>query len=163
MPNSGAELLSIPYRHTQKAPYLWFVIPFLMLVALIPVRLDLTPGVALIWGVNALLCGVMASCVLRLTIEEQDEELRAYFGPIRVLGTRVRFSEIESFEIARSRFYEGWGMRFTLSGMLYNIWGFDCVRITTAKRSFRLGTNDVPGLLALLERRAGKTDRENRE
>ncbi|MDQ2667752.1 MAG: hypothetical protein M3Z05_17310 [Gemmatimonadota bacterium] len=51
-------------------------------------------------------------------------------------------------EVTESSAWEGWGIRMTQRGMLYNVWGTKAVevRLQSGER-FRLGT-DEPGALA---------------
>jgi hypothetical protein len=49
---------------------------------------------------------------------------------------------------------EGWGIRITTRGMLYNVSGRDAVEIRLDDgRRFRLGTDDPNGLVAALSGR----------
>ena len=70
---------------------------------------------------------------------------------------RVPLADIERVEPARSRWREGWGIRWTREGMLYNVSGFDAVRIVRRKgKPLRLGSDDAAMLLACLQSRVGK-------
>ena len=83
-----------------------------------------------------------------LTIEVNDPDLLSYFGPgfwrkVTPLG------DIASVERTSSSALEGWGIRITPRGMLYNVAGRDAVEIRLATgRRFRLGTDDPDGLVA---------------
>jgi hypothetical protein len=58
------------------------------------------------------------------------------------------------FRAGKSDLLDGWGMHWVPGrGWIWNAIGRDCVEIELAGRRFRVGTNDVPGLLALLTRR----------
>lgn len=82
-----------------------------------------------------------------LTIEVNDRELVSHFGP-GIWTRRVALGDITSVEQTTSTALEGWGIRITGRGMLYNVAGRDAVEIRLATgRRFRLGTDD-PGRLA---------------
>ena len=85
-----------------------------------------------------------------LTIEVNDRELSSYFGP-GVWHKRVPLGDIVEVERTTSSALEGWGIRITMRGMLYNVGGRDAVEVSLASgRRFRLGTDDPDGLVAAL-------------
>jgi hypothetical protein len=86
-----------------------------------------------------------------LTIEVNDRELVSYFGP-GVWSRHVPLGDIARVERTTSSPLEGWGIRFTPRGTLYNVSGTDAVevRLATGTR-FRLGTDDPSGLAAALQ------------
>ena len=60
-------------------------------------------------------------------------------------------SDSETVKAARSDALDGWGIHWILGrGVIYNVWGFDCVRIQMGKKIVRVGTDDVEGLLSFL-------------
>lgn len=86
-----------------------------------------------------------------LRIEVTDTELRWDFGWLGWPRWRVPLEQVVGVDADRQSWLEGWGIRITLRGMLYSIGGLDTVRITQRNgKSFRLGTNDLPGLIAAL-------------
>jgi len=85
-----------------------------------------------------------------LTIAVTDRELVSYFGP-GVWSRHVTLGDIATAERTTSSPLEGWGIRFTPRGMLYNVAGTDAVDVRLATgQHFRLGTDDPDGLLAAL-------------
>ena len=55
-----------------------------------------------------------------LTVEVTDDAVRFWFGP-GVLRRTVPLSELASAGIARAPWWHGIGLRFTPSGMMYNV------------------------------------------
>lgn len=107
------------------------------------------------WGAaTAVMC--LIGMFSTLTVEDQGTALVAWFGPIQMIRTRVEYVDIQAFAADRSHWIDGWGIHYTRSGWLWNVWGYECVRITTSRRTLRIGTDDVAGLLELLEMRTGE-------
>jgi hypothetical protein len=85
-----------------------------------------------------------------LTIEVTARDLVSYFGP-GLTRHRIPLDSIATVERTTSSALEGWGIRFTGRGMLYNVAGHDAVEIRLRNgRRFRLGTDDPEGLTAAL-------------
>lgn len=101
----------------------------------------------------ALLLLMIAWFFSSLTIAVDDRELVSYFGP-GMWRHRVPLDTITAAERTTSSALEGWGIRFTTRGMLYNVSGREAVEITLADgRRFRLGTDDPDGLTSALRAR----------
>jgi len=74
--------------------------------------------------------------------------ISSYFGP-GFWRKDTPLGDIASVERTRSSALEGWGIRITPRGMLYNVAGRDAVEVRLATgRRFRLGTDDPDGLVA---------------
>jgi hypothetical protein len=96
----------------------------------------------------------VAAVFSRMTIELDETELRHHFG-LGVWLKRVPLSDVVDATRATSHWLEGWGVRITPRGMLYNVAGTDAVEIRLRSgRRFRLGTDEADVLLAAL-RQAG--------
>ena len=83
------------------------------------------------------------------------------FGPLPLFSKRVRYSDIERVEQARSTILDGWGIHMSLSGgWVWNLWGFDSVDVWYRKgnktKKVRIGTDDPVGLEAFLKERTSK-------
>lgn len=105
---------------------------------------------------------VLVACLLifrTLTIEVGRGRLAWWYGP----GWPRRslpLSEITGARRSRTTFWDGWGIRWTRRGWLWNINGYEAVEFERrAGRMFRLGTDDPAGLLAAVEE-AGVTPAE---
>jgi hypothetical protein len=104
---------------------------------------------------------VVAGCMLllalgmgRLTVEVGGGELRWRFGWLWGPRGHVALADIRSIERCRTRWSEGWGIRRTPQGMLYNMAGRDALRVTRRDgQSLRLGSADIAGLARVLEPR----------
>lgn len=114
----------------------------------------LLPGVAVITAVALL---GFSSLSVRVT----RDALVARFG-IGLVRRTVALADIVAVEVARTRWYEGWGIHRTARGMLYNVAGFDAVRLRLADgRSVTIGSDDAARLAATVrraidDRRAGR-------
>ncbi len=96
-----------------------------------------------------LLIGVVMS---RLTVHIDANGLRAAFGfgwPRRV----VSLARVVAVETTRTRWFEGWGIRHTQRGWLWNVAGLDAVllRLDDGKQVL-IGTDEPKRLKAALER-----------
>ena len=54
---------------------------------------------------------------------------------------------------------EGWGIHWTPGrGWTYNIWGYDCVKLSLDRGTIRVGSDDVENLVSFLRERIGQRD-----
>lgn len=142
------------YEHTQKAPWFW------VLLALGALSLTFTWSVPrqtlpvlILAGVGITFLG-MGLCFGSLTVRDEGQWLAVRFGPLPVFRTRIAYSTITRVEAARSDVLDGWGIHWILGrGLIYNLWGLDCVRIQMGKKTVRVGTDDVEGLVSFLRTR----------
>jgi len=135
------------YEHTQKSPLFW-IFP----TAGCGILVVGMASVAAVVSCAALI--LIALCFGRLTVSDKGDSVSIRFGPLPVFGARFDYSEITDAGPARSTFLDGWGIHWVPGrGRIYNIWGFDCVRITVRDKTVRIGTDDVNGLLQLLKKR----------
>lgn len=102
-------------------------------------------------GLVAAVLGLLAIGMGSLTVEVGGGELRWRFGWLGWPGGRIALSDIASVEPCRTTWREGWGIRFTPDGMLYNVSGCDAVRVTRRDgRRLRLGSADPTGVIRVL-------------
>jgi hypothetical protein len=100
--------------------------------------------VRLIVAVLIIMSGVLFSS---LTVEISDGELRFHFGP-GFWRKRFALTEVVDASVTQSSWWEGWGIRITPRGTLYNVSGTGTVEITLRSgQRFRIGT-DEPEVLA---------------
>jgi hypothetical protein len=130
------------YKHTQVG--YWTLIVFLVaalgVFALGPSR------VRPITGVVAVILIISAVVFSSLTVEISDGELRFHFGP-GIWRKRYPLADITAVEVTQSSWWEGWGIRITPRGMLYNVSGTGAVEITLRSgKSFRIGTDEPEAL-----------------
>lgn len=105
----------------------------------------------------ALLAAAAVSAVVgwtwgALTVRIEDNQLQVRFGlgwPRKTLPLK----EIAAVEVTRTTFLEGWGLRRTRRGWLYNVSGFDAVLLRlTNGRSMMVGTDEPRRLKTAIER-----------
>jgi len=116
------------------------------------------PGAVLIVGaVAAAALGLLWS---RLTVEIDGEQLRWSFGPGWPRFS-LALSDIAAVEITRTRFWQGWGIHRTRHGWLYNIAGWDALRITRKDgKQLLLGSDEPRRLRSALDRALAGQARE---
>jgi hypothetical protein len=137
------------YEHTQKSPFFWI---FLIFGGFILVVGKFSAASAVV-GMAVIL---IALCFGRMTVSDKGDALSIQFGPLPVFGARFDYSEIADVAPARSSLIDGWGIHWLPGrGRIYNVWGFDCVRMTFRDKTVRIGTDDLNGLLQALKE---KTD-----
>jgi hypothetical protein len=129
--------------------YLFFALSATMLAAAWVAREDRTVTWLLL-GLAAvfLLCSLMFAS---LTIRDEGQWLALRFGPLPVFRKRFRYADITSAQPDRSKVIDGWGIHYIPGrGWTYNLWGFDCVRLSLGRKVVRVGSDDVQNLAAML-------------
>jgi hypothetical protein len=100
--------------------------------------------------VVAALLIIFAVLFSSLTVEIGDGELRFHFGP-GFWRKRYPLTEMATADVTQSSWWEGWGIRITPRGMLYNISGTDAVEITLRSgQHLRIGTDEPEALAEAL-------------
>lgn len=155
---TGQTMNSNPsYRHIQRAPLclLLYALGFLFLAIGWLVRSE-TPLQWIFIVVGPVIL-VLAGSFHHLTVEDEGDDLSVSFGPIRLFGRRVPYTEIVSVEIGRTTLLEGWGIHMSLrGGWVWNLWGRDCIVLTLEKDILRIGTNDAQQLMEFLRTRTAE-------
>jgi|SRR5579863_5563890 len=150
--NDSTSSPSTGYIHRQWGPwaYLLYGLGVLFLVVAWHVRHQ--PPAPLILSGVAFVFLSLAPCFHHLTISDAGEELDIRFGPVPLFKQRIRYDNIRDVEIGRTILIESWGIHMSIvrGGMVWNIWGFDCV-VIQHHSTLRLGTNDAENLLAFLK------------
>lgn len=96
--------------------------------------------------------GLVAALFSCLTIKVKDDELVWYFGPY-FWKKSVKVQDIESVTATRTSWLNGWGIRYTSKGWLYNVSGTEAVEIELKDgKVFLLGTDDSRGLVEALSK-----------
>jgi hypothetical protein len=142
------------YEHTQWAPMCWIVL-------LPPLAVLLIAGI-LVGGdvvIPFLLVGLLLTATAfsfrSLRVVDEGDALAIRFGPIPLFRKRIPYAELQAAERDRSSVVDGWGIHFVPGrGWTYNLWGFDCVRLTlTGDRTIRVGTDDPVGFARFLQQK----------
>lgn len=146
------------YDHTQTGP--WFLLLHAGAAAVLIATLQLNGGPSwvsyLMIGMFVLFAGLGFTFV-HLNVRGMADRLVVRFGPLRLFGTTISYEEITGLAADRSTLLNGWGIHVRQGGWIYNIWGYDCIRIERGEKATWIGTNDIAGLMALLEERSGLT------
>ena len=141
------------YEHTQKG----IVQPILVVTALLCLIggffMRDRPPYLFICAAAALVCIILAYAMSYLLVRDTGDRLKIRFGPLPLFSKSVPYAEMVSAEKDRSTFLAGWGIHWTRKGWLWNVGGFDCVRIRTDKKSMLIGTDDPDGLVSFLRSR----------
>jgi hypothetical protein len=94
---------------------------------------------------------VFAMSFHTMTVRDEGDALLIRFGPLPLLGTRIRYAEITSVEPGQTSLIDGWGIHYIpCRGWTYNLWGFGCARLQLGNRVVRIGTDDVDNLVRFL-------------
>ena len=138
------------YHHTQRAAWLWWVLAaFVALELLIALALNLLIGWIILGAVSVFLL-VVAWLFSSLTVTVDDEAVAWHFGP-GFWRRRILRSEITGAEPTRTHWTDGWGIRITSRGTLYNVGGLDAVAITRSNgKTTLIGTDDPQDLATVL-------------
>lgn len=150
------------YEHTQNG---WFHFLFVALglwtaFAAVTFGRGAIMVLLLLASIAFFLCAVSFA---RLTVRDEGQFLRVFYGPIPWIGKRIAYADIESVEPARSSFLDGWGIHWNpRQGWIYNLSGFDCVRLCLKRgRNLRVGTDDRDALVQFLRDRLRTANRKS--
>jgi hypothetical protein len=112
------------------------------------------PGTTIALGVG-LLFVLLAFSFHYLKVEDQGDVLAVQFGPFPLFRRTVKYADIETVEVGRTLFLDGWGIHYSLrGGWVWNIWGRSCVIIRfRGGGTLRIGTDDAEQLAAFLQRK----------
>jgi hypothetical protein len=140
------------YEHSQRATWM-YVIPLALAAVSVWGIFEGSPTPAwFLMGTNLILLIVIID-FSSLTIAVDSDGVHWFFGFGWPSG-HLHFDEIKTVEITRTTILEGWGLHYTIwHGWLWNVWGFQAVRLTYAGgRRVTLGTDDPQGLREAIER-----------
>ena len=152
------------YAHTQSGPPVWISFAALALGLIAIAVMEPFNGAWTRWVLvgGALLAGALGVVWGSMTVRVDGERLSWHFGPGWPRFV-LPLQEIRSVAITRTTFWQGWGIHRTRSGWLYNIAGYDALRIDRIDgKSLLLGTDEPRKLKAAIERAIGKSDRAAR-
>jgi len=92
----------------------------------------------------------------RMTITLTARELRWRYTWISFPGWRIPLTDIRRVEVTKSVWIEGWGIRYTTTGMLYNVSGTQAIRLHLKNgKTLRLGSQQPGHWYSLLQARTG--------
>lgn len=141
------------YHHTQPGTLNRVVIGAIIaadLVALPVLGADEPEVVWVMLAIGAIMVLVLA-LFHSLTVEIVRGELRIRFG-VGLIRKRFAIGEIVEVHPIRTRWWYGWGIRLTPHGWLFNVSGFDAVKIELASgKKYLIGTDQPDRLRAAIE------------
>ena len=147
--------MQILYRHTQIA---WAIIVPADVGALVCLylvfALDMTGA-----AVGFFVLMLVTYLFYALKIVGTDETIQVRFG-IGLIRKTFRIRDIHTVEPFRTSFWHGWGIHYSPDGTVFNISGFDAVRLTMAGgKRYIIGTDDRDRFMRYIEanRRARPT------
>ena len=140
---------NLHYRHVQIG---WVSVGIMAVVAILLFQVGLVgtaPRLVLQFVAIAL---VIAAIVFSYqTIEVTDTEVVSRFA-LGIMPKRIPLADITRVEFAPSTWFEGWGIRLTTRGWLYNVSGFGAVEFTMRDGNrMRFGTDDSSNLIDVVE------------
>ena len=145
------------YNHTQ--PGRWHYVLFALTLAILAGAwiTRSNPPLAIILLVSAAILALCGLVFGSLTICDEGDCLALRFGPLPVLRKRIRYAEITGVEVGRTSIIHGWGIHYVpLGGWTYNLWGFECVKLTLGRKIIRVGTDDAGELVKVIREKTGR-------
>jgi hypothetical protein len=104
-----------------------------------------------------LLLVLAAICPQYVEVRDKGDCLALRYGPIPLFHKRFPYSKMTAVEASRSTVFDGWGIHYLPArGWTYNLWGFGCVKVQMGKKTVRIGTDDVRGLVVFLRGKIGE-------
>lgn len=145
----------IGYAHTQRSP-LWLLLLLPGLAILVGAWFAEPPAVQMALVAGGALMSLAAGSFERLEVRDEGNYLTLAFGPLPLFRRSVDYAQIECVERGRTSLIDGWGIHYLPGrGVVWNLWGFDCVDIYfTNGRKLRIGTDDPAGLERFLRHRS---------
>jgi hypothetical protein len=146
------------YNHTQHGRWHYVLFAFTLATVAGAWVARSVPPVAVILLVAAAIFALCGLIFGSLTIRDEGDRLALCFGPLPLLRKRIRYAIITGVEIGRTSILDGWGIHFMPGrGWTYNVWGFDCVKLTLGRKIIRVGTDDAEELGRFLREKIGSS------
>ena len=144
------------YEHTQRAPLYLVVYLTGGIMAATAWTVPMPTSIALLLVGIAAIMVLLAESFRYLRVRDEGEHLGVRYGPLPLFFRRIRYADITAVEPDRTKIIDGWGIHYIVGrGWTFNLWGFDCVKLTLGKKVIRLGTDDVENLTEFLRSRIG--------
>ena len=88
-----------------------------------------------------------------LTVSIRDGEIECRFGP-GLIRKHVPLAAVRGARPVRTEWYQGWGIRLTSDGWLFNVSGLDAVELELVDgKRLRIGTDEPQALAAAIRGR----------
>jgi hypothetical protein len=144
------------YDHTQRSPLHFTLLLFSALLVGIAAATP-NPFARVVMAVVALVFLVLGSAFMHLRVHDGGEALRIRYGPLPLFRRELRYADVKAVRVGRSKLIDGWGIHWIpRRGWTWNLWGFDCVELETARGILRIGTDEPRKLAAFLRKRIGE-------
>ncbi|MFZ6776670.1 hypothetical protein ACO0LD_07540 [Undibacterium sp. Ji83W] len=139
------------YVEKQWIKLLWIILPVGTVLLLAVQLIYLGPGMIGIKLALPLVSLLLLALLGALTISVDASYLRWHFGLIGFPSWKIALSDIAYVEAATTSMMEGYGIRFTSKGMLYNATGNAAILVVLRNgKALRLGTQDPQRLLSYI-------------
>ena len=139
------------YEHVQRSPlHIFLYLPAIFAFMLAwHARDDAPPSVTV--AVVGILLLLLSFSFQTLTTRGESDYLVVRYGPLNLFGTRIAYQDITSVEPSTTSLIDGWGIHFIpFRGWTFNLWGFECVKLTLGTKVIRIGTDDSVNLTKFL-------------
>jgi len=141
------------YEHTQWAPLYWVMLAPVLVLMVVAILVGVASEALLGMFAVASIIVLTAFSFRQLLVRDEGDVLALRFGPIPLFRKRIAYADIAAAERDMSTVFDGWGIHWVPGrGWTYNLWGFDCVRVTLKNgRTIRVGTDDPEALARFLQ------------
>ena len=141
------------YRHRQIGWVILGALGIALLMVALPTLILIPEAEILTFAILSILPAVILGWMFStLTVRVEDDRVEWWFGPGWWSYT-IHPSKIETVHVTKTSGWEGWGIRYTSQGWLYNVSGFEAVGIEKADGSYvRVGSDEPDRLLQAINR-----------
>ena len=152
----GTPMRHAVYECRQTVWTVWLLAPVpVLLVMLTLAQRDDAVGLWTSAFVGALHLGLLL-VLGRFTVAVGEGQVAWHFGYLGRPRWQLPLADITAVDISTSSGWDGWGIRSTKTGMLYNASGLGAVRLTLRDgRSLRLGSAEPERLAGFIRARVG--------
>ena len=144
------------YQEVQHSAWVWLLFPVSAFQVSAPMLIKMPTSTAAALFAAGILVMLLAFSFAKLSVYDTGFGLRVQFGPLQIFGTEVDYQQIRSIARERTSLLDGWGLRRCRGGWLYNVWGFDCIKVQLDEKVVRIGTQRPEELLQFLEEQAAR-------
>jgi len=142
------------YRHTQRAPLCLLLYFFGLVFLLTAFSARAEPVWMWLFVMAGMSLLVLGAAFHHLSVEDQGSRLSIRFGPLPLFSRRIPYDWILSAQPGRTTLLDGLGIHWSFhGGWTWNLWGTECVVLRLRTGTLRIGSNDVPRLIAFLNRK----------
>ena len=138
------------YRHTQTG---WVLLAVLAAGAAVVVFASSKTGWSGASSAVMTLLVIVALLFCTLTVMIHDGEIECRYGP-GLIRKHIPLAAVRGARPVRTEWYQGWGIRLTSDGWLFNVSGLDAVEVELVDgKRIRIGTDEPQALVAAIRAR----------